>query len=490
MSTFYRTLIAGDLVQESALTTGGNRPHGLVDLPLARDGAGRPVLPGSTLAGVFIHTARRFLGRDVPAEISSGEGNIVPSRWRFEHGHPQNQKVEPVFCQHVTIDHRTGAAADDHLFNLEAVPRGHRWNFFMEIVPQPGDEEDEIRRLEALTLPVLREWSRLGGCRLGRGSRHGYGWLHLENLRVFRLSTTQATRWPNNAEIDYRDAGKLAEYFKQHGIQELDLAAFAAHCAPALDELDARPATVIELAGTLEAGVRKDDFGADYGLDSLSIGGHARLLTQAGRWYEDEKHLNRPQDIELKEKDFNPAFFITAHERPDGGLEPYIPGASIRGVWRAALSRALRARGIAVRNPGGPDKFLKNDERSPVDWLFGDTTQAGVLSLADAYPTDDDWLLAWQQHVAIDELTGGAYESSKFDRLALLGARFAWRARIDMDNLVEANDLAQDIEKLIDILGRAGHLPLGGGQWRGHSHVSWQMNPRSTRLLGDSGDPA
>src|SRR5207248_25773 len=84
MSTEYRTLFTGTLVQESALSVGGNEPDlALVDSPLARDGAGRFVLRGEGLAGALIATARK-LAR-IPHDVSSRAfrgGRPTPSRWR------------------------------------------------------------------------------------------------------------------------------------------------------------------------------------------------------------------------------------------------------------------------------------------------------------------------------------------------------------------------------------------------------------------------
>lgn len=483
MNPCYRTIIAGDLVQESALSVGGNQPHGLVDMPLARDGRGRPVLRGSALAGAFIDTARRILGRNIPDVIShagTDEKHTGPSRWRFEHSHPRGT-VATVFHQHVSIDQRTGASADDQLYNLEAVPRGQRWAFCMEVAPRTGDDSVAVRGMEALVVPVLHEWSRPGGCRLGRGGRHGYGWLHLDNVRIWRLTREHAPQWPN-AELDIHDTTALANYFAAHRIESLDVAAYAGLMQGAVAELGCKPATVIDLAGMLVAGEREDEFGAGYGLDSLSVGGHARLANQTSRWH---GRVNQPRGISLNVEEFEPDFVITADERPDGTLEPYVPGASLRGVWRSAMSCGLRAQGVDVRNPGGPNRFAGSGIMNLVDRLFGDTGRAGLLSLADAHLADNDWLLAWQQHVAIDELTGGAFESHKFDRLALLRARFGWRARIDTIDAGEAAELAAHIQELLSALGNTRHLPVGGGQWRGHGHIQWELKETSTRKLGD-----
>ncbi|MFN3884835.1 MAG: RAMP superfamily CRISPR-associated protein, partial [Rhodocyclaceae bacterium] len=180
--TPYRTLVFARIVQESALSIGGNHPHGLVDSPLARDGQGRPVIRGSTLAGCFIATARALAGRLPRAITSRGiqsqraeQGGFIPSAWRFAHAHPLEAKAPTTFFQHVSIDARTLAAKDDHLFNLEALPPGISWNFELEIVPTAGAE---FADLEALAAATLARWQQPGGARLGRGSRHGYGWCH------------------------------------------------------------------------------------------------------------------------------------------------------------------------------------------------------------------------------------------------------------------------------------------------------------------------
>lgn len=465
--TPYRTLVFARLVQESALSVGGNRPHGLVDSPLARDGRNRPVLRGSTLGGCFIASARA-LADPLPRAITSGgtesqdngQKDLVSSAWRFAHAHPQGAEPQSVFYQHVSIDARTQAAKDDHLFNLEALPAGTAWNFELEIAP---DADSNFALLEALAAAVLAQWQQPGGARLGRGSRHGYGWCHLEDIAIVRLDTRHIRLWPD-AFAPERSIEEWIEYFHSKNVPVLDLPDFLDLYASHLASLPQTGHTVVELAGTLRVGERQDDFGNGYGLDTLSIGGHARMQLQAGDFFE---RVISPREIPFREEDFDPDFAITAMPGTDGKLVPHVPGASIRGVWRSLLERHCRA---------------TNSDPALLDALFGSTERAGRLNVADATLDDDDWKLLWQQHVAIDELTGGAYSSAKFDRLCIARARFAWRARIEADSPESAEQLARPLRELLQTLGD-GQLPLGGGIWRGHGHVRWTLDTCEVRPL-------
>lgn len=464
--TPYRTLVFARIVQESALSIGGNQPHGMVDSPLARDGQGRPVIRGSTLAGCFIATTRALAGQ-LPRAITSGsvpsqraeQEVLIPSAWRFTHAHLLDAEPQTVFFQHNSIDARTLAAKDDHLFNLEALPPGTCWNFELEIVPTVGAE---FANLEALAAATLARWQQCGGARLGRGSRHGYGWCHLEDIAIIRLDTSQARLWPD-AFAPARSVAQWVEHFRASHAEVLDLSALLALHAKQLPKSKRHFA---EFTGTLHVGERQDEFGKGYGLDTLSIGGHARLQLQARDFF---PRVMWPSEITLHADNFNPDFAITAMPDADGRLVPYVPGASIRGVWRAQLMRHWCA---------------KNTEPSLLNTLFGSTEQAGCLSVADATLADDDWKLLWQQHVAIDELSGGAYGSSKFDRLCIARARFRWQATIEADSEQAATELAAPLLNMLRTLGD-GQLPLGGGIWRGHGHIHWKIDSDTVRPLGN-----
>lgn len=453
----YLTLVFADIVQESPLSTGGNRPHELVDSPLALDGKNRPVLRGSSLAGGFIASARALMG-SIPTSITSNKDStsLTPSAWRFAHAHPADDKWQTGFYQHVSIDRQTQAAKDDALYNLEAMPAGTRWPMCLEILPgQPTN----MALHEAYAAAVLEQWSQRGGMRLGKGGGHGYGWCHLENITILRLGKQHALLWPD-ALAPRRSHSAWSAHLKKEGVPSAIVPDLIEEHANLLPAKKAKHA--VELQGEIIIGERQDAFGQGYGIDTLSLGGHARLQLQAQSLHQ---KVIPPKDIPFPADTFDPDFTIT-FDAPSPGAQPVpvIPGTSIRGVWRNLLERHAKAGHI---------------DQSTVDSLFGSTEQAGCLAVASASLMDDNWRLFWQQHVAIDELTGGAFGSNKFDRLSIAHARFRWRASVSAATQTQAKELAGALENLIREQGM-GHIPLGGGIWRGHGHVRWTLDPTTT----------
>lgn len=432
MSTAYRTLFLGTLVQESFLSAGGtDDPDTTVDSPFCRDGQGLPTLRGSGLAGALIATLRRIRqarGMSVPPTISGSDKGRQPSVWRFFNSHPLSEPY-PAYRQHVAIDHRTGAAASGALFNVETLPPGTRWPFLLEV--------DSSRDPEAASLAraALAHWAA-GRCLIGRDVARGLGWMHLDGLRAYRLTSPEhPSLWPNARQADDYPA-YIAETFE--AFEDI---------APASDPLPGW----IEISGTLMAGERQDG----YGIDSLSIGGHAseelaalsawdsRFLTPDGMTKEGAKSL------------FDPDFAVVTWDR-GGERLPYIPGSSLRGPLRHALARMLRE---------------CDGHQELVNPLFGTVDTGAKLLIRDALPIIDPenpLQLAWLQHHAEDEFTGGAYESSKFDRVAVMQGRFAWK--MVLEDVTRAERLV--LSRLFD-LARQGQIGLGGGQWRGHGWLRW-----------------
>ncbi len=96
----YITIFTGHLVQDSALSVGGNaKGGGTVDDPLCREGKNSFTLRGTTLAGALLATARK-LYEHLPAKISAAsapyhEPKKIPPRsvWQFFSSHPE--EAEP-----------------------------------------------------------------------------------------------------------------------------------------------------------------------------------------------------------------------------------------------------------------------------------------------------------------------------------------------------------------------------------------------------------
>lgn len=434
MTSPYRTLFVGTLVQESFLSVGGtDDPDTTVDSPFCRDGLGRPTLRGTGLAGALIATLRRCLGAPVPATISGSNKGRQPSVWRFFNSHPV-AAGNPAYRQHVAIDARTGAAASGALFNVETLPPGTCWPFLLEVDTERDPQAAEQAR------EALSHWLA-GRCLVGREVARGLGWMRLEDLHEYRLTDAHRDAWPCARKAD----------------------AYPAYLASTFSEI-ARPVESTgqplpgwrEITGTVSAGERDDG----YGIDSLSIGGHASEELAAA-W---DPHYLAPDGMSDPAKSFDPDFAIVTFEGKDAQQKvvrlPYIPGSSLRGPLRQALARLRKAQG----------------EQAPlVESLFGTVDKGAKLLIRDAVPDlsagAPELRLAWMQHHAEDEFTGGAYGAAKFDRVAVFQGRFRWRMVVE--DGTEAEKIALDE---VFQLCQTGQLGIGGGQWRGHGWLNWQID--------------
>lgn len=452
--TPYRTLFVGQLVQESSLSVGGRDLPSIVDSPWCRDGLNRLTLRGTGIAGALIATLRKLDGR-VPDTISGLHhlGDDPPgakhlrSRWRVFNSHPK-QSPETEFRQHVAIDAQTGAATDDHLFSVETLPKGSRWPLLIEV---DTSLEDGVEA-ERLAARALREWEA-GRCWLGRDVARGLGWMRLDGLRVFRLYARDHQHlWPNATESD--------DYW-QYIDREI-----AAHCPPTspteLTAIDADedPASgwqYYELVGHCRVGERPDGFG----LDSLSLGGHA-ADTLLATW--DAQHFLAPEGRSAQEhlKAFDPDSALAFTAADSGARVPYLPGSSIRGVLRHAIARLFRAQ--------GKDKDLRR-----VEAVFGTPRRSGALLVSDGFLTGA-WKAAWLQHHAADEFAGGVYGPAKYDRMALISGEFRFRLTLEAPDAETLRQYREGVIKPLLELARSGRIALGGSVWRGHGWVQWEFS--------------
>lgn len=206
------------------------------------------------------------------------------------------------------------------------------------------------------------------------------------------------------------------------------------------------------------AGPREDG----YGIESLSIGGHASEELAAS-W---DSHFLGPRGMdETRSREaFDPDFAVVTWEQ-NGGRQPYIPGSSLRGPLRHAMSRLLKARGVT-------DTELLDD-------IFGTTERSARLQrsarllIRDAFLKEDgEHTFAWLQAHAEDEFTAGAYGSSKFDRIAVMQGTFEWKMVLeDLDKAV-----LEDLFRLAE----SGQIGIGGGQWRGHGWLRWEFDKQDS----------
>jgi CRISPR/Cas system CSM-associated protein Csm3 (group 7 of RAMP superfamily) len=483
LPSHYRTLIRGRLRQDSSLTVGGSPAQpGDPDIVCARDGRGQPILPGTGLAGALIQTAARVFPelfapkatgywRRITGKQDGGPPEKTwQSLWRFRPSHRTSAAVE--LRQGVGIRQATGAAAAEAkaLYDIETLPPGENWDFFLDVDRFRGGAE-----VEAVALHALAEWAE-GRCWLGAGAARGLGWMTLENCEVLRLPATRAAfdAWPDNSRpLDdvWADLVKLKREDGDHQ-ERADLRALAG-------AMLALPAEArwcyLEIRGAIVAG-RRDD---GYGIDALSVGGHAI------------GSLDPPRgDAMLRPRGVEPQSFAARYD-PDVALaatgDPavaFIPGSGVRGPLRHAASRIQRGRGEDVVDPNQRDASGVPKEKSDdsVSRLFGLVGQDGRLLVCDARPEGAITLACFQHH-AEDEFAGSVFGSGKFDRTMVIDGRFPFRLVLEAGSELE---MREHLAVLAPALGLAelGFVPAGGAKTRGAGGGRWKITAVRRAVAG------
>lgn len=231
-----RYSLSGELVAESALSVGAGAAASSAaatasDLPVARDGAGRPYVPGSSLRGAWRAalesllrgldrpdlrvcdpfdsemasplvrcSARVQAGRDKKLEAAPdiSEGEAFTLAWQesceicrlFGHLFLASrvrvadlslvEGAEPYVRDGVGLDRDLKTAAKGVLYNFEAVPAGARFRLRIDV---ENADEAEIGLL-LLGLDLFGE----GFARLGGKASRGLGLVRVEGLTAVRRS--------------------------------------------------------------------------------------------------------------------------------------------------------------------------------------------------------------------------------------------------------------------------------------------------------------
>lgn len=170
-----RIRVSGYLETLTALHVGG-MGDSLVDLPLARNGAGELYIPGTSLAGVLRDWCYRHWDGSICRQVWGGTGkDDAASRLLVE------DMVLPIgvleeIRDHVGIDRRWGAAADAIKFDRAVIPRGVMLPLALSLeLSSDAAEADQSEALLGKMLIALKN----GEMRLGAAVTRGLGHIKL-----------------------------------------------------------------------------------------------------------------------------------------------------------------------------------------------------------------------------------------------------------------------------------------------------------------------
>lgn len=185
--------LTGALVARSAVHVGNIRDGISRELTQARDGLGRPVVPGTALAGV-IRAASPEEFRDhqlwgcVPGRTAEGlDDGLGRASWVWVDDATAPPETVPEYRETGSIDRITGTAARGRLFSREVLPAGTRFAFRLAVDDPESGKYTHARR--------LIEWiaGLLGGpgVAVGAATSRGLGRVQLEEaeLRHMDFST-------------------------------------------------------------------------------------------------------------------------------------------------------------------------------------------------------------------------------------------------------------------------------------------------------------
>ncbi len=506
MSTPYRYLIHGTLVQKTPLNSGGNQQdaNDKTDQPLAKDGAGRYTLRGSSLAGAMIATARQLYG-GLPEAITHGspknqnkdeKNRLEESRWIFHHSHPLGQGAHSTNIRdNVAIRHTTGAARHGAKFDIETLPAGTRWPFLMEVDTwREADQEGTpttAEQLIGMALNTVKIWQK-GACWLGGRVAQGQGWMYLEdNIQVYRLEAEHALVWPNAEQPPFDDNGQLllegVEALGEEELQEIRSHKPPGHSPYYFGSITLTTAPTVTEEAML------------WGIDCLS--------STQGKDKESQEKKKLKASQGFHDADDSPGHWIAPMGQPfdkylrygerkgemdglimvDHNNRPIIQGSGLRGSLRHALSWLLRKQGVNIQEPGMPASTDYVAEKDLAQILFGSTKKSGLLLISDARIENDDWKIICQEMHAEDEFTQGVYADAKFDRPQLINARFAADYCLIRTPKMERDEEAWGKLKValeyLDKLGQQRLINIGGGAWKGMGWVRLEITtPRNTEV--------
>ncbi|MET7426947.1 RAMP superfamily CRISPR-associated protein [Dactylosporangium sp. NPDC005555] len=489
-----RTEILGILTCTSPLHVGGWDSTADADLAIARDGTGRPCIPGTSLAGAL----RAYLaGTDAfrpygPAVLADLFGHVVPgsrikgspSRLRIDDAHLLGDPAVQV-RDGVGIDRRSGSAAAGFLYTRQVLPAGTRFAFRMladtptaaSSTAYPGGWAALIRdAVDAVVAGLTHTRVPLGA---NRGRGHGRTSLGEITVRTTDLS---------------EPAGLIAWL-----TGTIPPAGAAPAAAPADGQLHvtvtwqpANPLLVRDsVAGTVVDTIPLTDTHADGNVRLLlpgssirgAIRAHAerimRTLTRQDAPADlGDALLQPPAGVDVlfgaapTSRDHDP---VTAHSGRRGAVavdDCHSTGHVTTSQWTDVVTtRPAHVPAAANRAEEGDARGQRNVERDAARTVLRDRLQQ----------LNEQFTLTVSDHVAIDRWTGGAGDHRLFSALDP-AATVTWepiRIRIDLARLHRAADrqphsavLALPLLLLLLRDLRDGWLTLGYGGTRGRGHLT------------------
>lgn len=441
------------------------------DAAILRDSKQNILLPGTSIAGVFRSRAEEYWGQEnalVHRFFGSPPGKMkkdgLVSKMVFDDAFIENPGFQEI-RDGVGINRQTLSARTGVKYDFEVVYA----NAELEVWFSVDLTDDEVDDFKKMISPVLDEFSQcifIGG-KASRGL--GWGQLVVKDVYVFPFFRNKQsiigylTGTPEDTWQSYRSSPE--DYLKQ----QVTSPSQNSHWWGSI---------LIDLTLKTE----NEPFVVKSGLPKGQTECDVEFVT--GKLY--DSRANAFKDVE------------------------FIPGASIKGIFRARAEKILRTfdlKGIAdptdhefVRELKKEVEKLKGKESSeraknihqllgPVCGLFGSPYTKARVFFMDAFPVDGNPVLPERRkrfdHVAINRFTGGAMSKAKFESEVVYKTDF--RCRIYLEN-PKLEELALIGHVLKDLY--LGDLRFGYGKTKGYGKLRGEVQKVTIRYVGKTDNPA
>lgn len=205
----HRYVLSGTLVALTPLLIGDHAPGSVTDIIQLRDGQGRPVLPGTSLAGC-LQSHLHDLGSDPRFNgywgARAGAEGGAASRIIIDDAPAISDPLTAVTVRSGnSIDPDTGSTAPGALYTYEVLKRGTTFDFSLEFLARGLEEA-----ADGLTL--VQELAHLltgTGIRLGHSTSRGLGHIILEGASLIQVDRSGPALLLDTLTVDPADPASL-----------------------------------------------------------------------------------------------------------------------------------------------------------------------------------------------------------------------------------------------------------------------------------------
>jgi len=437
-----RWVVTGEMRLETAAHFGG-QGETAVDMAVLRDPTdGRPLLPGTSLAGALRSHLADVLGgyrssehKDVAALFgaarSTDAGSQSPLIVFDSLAHlPEDLTLE--IRDGVAIDSVTGTAEAHKKFDFEVLPAGTRFPVRIELIVENPDREVRLLGLLIVALEGLAE----GDIALGMRRSRGLGTINVHNWKALRHDLTTAQGWLGWLTSD--------------------------HEKPIADDAQSYHFVAEAIRSVYPSRQALNNF-----LDNVTDK-RRRILA--------ELEMKIAGDLLVRSPATDPGAPDAVHLCSAG--MPVLPGTGLAGALRA---QALRIARLVREKHGDGDRWVERIfgprlERQNENSQSGQAI-ASKLRISESFIKNGG--ARRQTRIAIDRFTGGVVQGALFDEQVQAGGNLTVKLELRDPTDAEAGLVLLLLKDLL-----SGEIPVGGSVSVGRGVLRGTARVRS----GDGAD--